>query len=613
MTAAMRHRGPDDEGIHCDPEAGVCLGVRRLSIIDVAHGRQPVGNEDGSIWAVLNGELYNHPTLKDRLRGRGHRLASEADTAVLPHLYEEYGRDLVHALEGMFALAIWDARSKRLLVARDRFGEKPLSFCEHGSRLSFASELKALIEAGLADADVDAEALDDYFVYGYVPGSRTILREVRQLPPGTILEWSHACPTAKLQRYWHPAGSPNKTAEPFEDLVDEVRARLASSVRSRMIADVPLGIFLSGGLDSTLVTALAVESSAQRVKTFTVTYAEGRISEKAPALRAATALGTEHHELLLEDRDVERDLPRALGRLDQPIADPALFPLYSVSRLARDTVTVAVGGEGADELFAGYPRYRWLQRAAVMDHHLPERPRATAARALARFLPQGRIHRLVDVLEPKPPLLRHLAWVTGGRLPLRSELYGPRLRHLTQRDGYLSSLTDPFTAADDETLVGRLMTMDIHHWLSDDVLQKADRAGMLCSLEIRTPYLNRDLAELARSIPPAIHMSNGGKAVLRAVLRGVLADRGVTAPWLSRRAKTAFRAPTAQWLRGPLAALMHEQLAEGSLFEEGWFDARKTRVLAREHLQVRRDWSAALWPILVAGVWLDEIRGRGAG
>jgi len=613
MMAAMTHRGPDDDGVYFDADGGACLGVRRLSVIDVAGGRQPVSNEDGSVWAVLNGELYNHPALKENLRRKGHELASEADTAVLPHLYEEYGPDLVHALEGMFAVAIWDSRSRRLLVARDRFGEKPLFFSQREPRLSFASELFPLIESGLAGDELDARALDAYFVFGYVPRPRAMVSDVQQLPPGGLLEWTPARGTQLLHRYWWPVGSPSTTTDGVEDLAEEVRVRLADSVRSRMIADVPLGVFLSGGLDSTLVAALAAESSSRPLKTFTVTYAAGNVGEHRSAQRAASALGTEHHELTLRDGDVERALPRAVAALDQPIADPAFFPLHAVSRFARDAVTVAVGGEGADELFGGYPRYRWLARAAALDVRIPDGVGAAAANLAARCLPEGRARRLVDVLEPKPALQRHLAWVTGGRLAVRGQLYGPRLRHLAGRDYYLSSLVDSFTAADDETLPGRLMALDIDHWLSNDVLQKADRAGMLCSLEIRTPYLHRDLAELARSVPAAIHMRNRGKPLLRAALRKTLVQHGIEDNGFTSRAKAAFRAPIAEWLRGPLYQVLREQLDRGALFQEGWFEPVTTQVLSREHAEGVRDWSAVLWPILLAGIWLDRVRGRGTG
>jgi asparagine synthase (glutamine-hydrolysing) len=603
MNRALRHRGPDDEGVYVDRASGLALGARRLSVIDVAGGHQPLSNEQADVWAVLNGEVYNHPGLREHLRERGHRLATGTDTEVLVHLYEEYGDDLVHALEGMFAFALWDARRRRLLLGRDRFGEKPLFYVERPGGLSFASELSALCQGGDVDGDLSAAAVDAFFVFGYVPGPDAILRGVRQLPPGHVLMWEPGAERPALRAYWSPPSCEPRPAEPRAELVAETRRLLEGSVRSRMIADVPLGVFLSGGVDSTLIAALAARHSATPIKTFTVGYDTGEVNETRTARATAQALGAEHHELVLTAGDVAARVPALLAEIDQPLADQALPALHAVAKLARSEVTVTIGGEGADELFGGYPRYRWLARAARLERHLPARLGASGARALNASPLAGRARRLAYLLDGRPLLERHLDWVTERRSDLRADLYGPRLAAEAGARRALDDLTARVDGRLDTSVPGALMRLDQVHWLPDDVLAKADRAGMLASLEIRTPYLHRDLAEFTASVGPDAHLEAGGKALLRAVLADVFPAAS------GRRPKTAFRVPAAQWLRGPLAPTLARQLAEGALYAEGWIDAGAARGLAAEHAAGRRDWSQVLWPLLALGLWLDRRRG----
>ncbi len=603
MNRALRHRGPDDEGVYVDRASGLALGARRLSVIDVAGGHQPLSNEQADVWAVLNGEVYNHPGLREHLRERGHRLATGTDTEVLVHLYEEYGDDLVHALEGMFAFALWDARRRRLLLGRDRFGEKPLFYVERPGGLSFASELSALCQGGDVDGDLSAAAVDAFFVFGYVPGPDAILRGVRQLPPGHVLMWEPGAERPALRAYWSPPSCEPRPADPRAELVAETRRLLEGSVRSRMIADVPLGVFLSGGVDSTLIAALAARHSATPIKTFTVGYDTGEVNETRTARATAQALGAEHHELVLTAGDVAARVPALLAEIDQPRADQALPALHAVAKLARSEVTVTIGGEGADELFGGYPRYRWLARAARLERHLPARLGASGARALNANPLAGRARRLAYLLDGRPLLERHLDWVTERRSDLRADLYGPRLAAEAGAQRALDDLTARVDGRLDTSVPGALMRLDQVHWLPDDVLAKADRAGMLASLEIRTPYLHRDLAEFAASVGPDAHLEAGGKALLRAVLADVFPAAS------GRRPKTAFRVPAAQWLRGPLAPTLARQLAEGALYAEGWIDAGAARGLAAEHAAGRRDWSQVLWPLLALGLWLDRRRG----
>ncbi len=605
MNAAMVHRGPDDEGHHTDAAAGVSLGARRLSVIDVEGGHQPLSNEDGTVWAALNGEIYNHPRLQQLLRERGHTLRTGTDTEVLVHLYEEYGPELVHALEGMFAFAVWDAKRRLLVVARDRFGEKPLFYAPVGEGVAFSSELTSLAAGAELGAELDPVAVHEFFVYGYVPGERSIVAGVRQLPPGHLFTWEPGGALAE-RRYWSPPAAAVTDAESTSDLVGELGRLLSESVRSRLVADVPLGVFLSGGVDSTLIAAIAARESSAPVKTFTVGYDVGDVDESENARQTAQEIGSEHHELVLAVDEIAARVPGVLRMLDQPQADQSLPAFQAIAGFARESVTVAVGGEGADELFGGYPRYRWLARAEALHGSVPALVTGPAAKLLEAGLPAGKLGRLADVARPRPSTERHIDWIAGERLAMRDSLYGERLRAAASLADLAAGL-DGLVDADGLSVAGRFMLIDQLHWLPGDVLAKADRASMQVSLEVRTPYLNHELAEFAATIPPALHTSGGGKALLRVLLAELLPKTAL------KRPKTAFRVPAAEWLRGPLAPVLRDQVESGHACAEGWIDrAAATRTLD-EHLSGAADNSAALWPLLSFGLWLDRLRGRDAG
>jgi asparagine synthase (glutamine-hydrolysing) len=607
MCAAMHHRGPDDEGVHTDGETGVSIGMRRLSIIDVEGGHQPICNEDRSVWVVCNGEIYNHPRLRAELQRRGHRFATSSDTEVLVHLYEEYGEDLVQALDGMFAFALWDERRGRLLLARDRFGEKPLFVHEHEGELLFASELTALVRAKPALRELDPAAIDAFFVFAYVPGPGTIAPGVRQLSPGHLLSWQRDGQRCRKRAWWTASDECVTPHERLDAVLAETERLFEESVAARMISDVPLGVFLSGGVDSTLVAIAAAKASSKPLQTFTVGYDVGAVSETAQARRTAEYLNSEHHEVTLTEQDVAARTPALLAGIDQPLADRALLPLNALSEFARPFVTVALGGEGADELFGGYPRYRWLERSRRAEAALGP----AAARSLGQLLRGGaervgRGQRAARRLAPAPLLERNLDWVTSERRSSRHALYGPRmagvgagrvLADLGARAGKLRC---------DDTGVARwLMHLDQVDYLPDDVLFKTDRAGMLASLEIRTVFLNRELADFAASLDTSVHLAGGGKALLRAMLpTGVLET-----PRPGRYRKTAFRVPAAEWLRGPLAEVLRAQPEHGILYSEGYFACEPVRALIGEHLAGACDHSEDLWPLLALGLWADRFCG----
>jgi asparagine synthase (glutamine-hydrolysing) len=601
MCATLRHRGPDDEGVHTDQPTGVTIGARRLSIIDLAGGHQPLCNEDGSVWAAFNGEIYNHAKLREDLRRRGHTFATNGDTEVLVHLYEEYGEAMVHALEGMFAFAVWDGRARRLLLARDRFGEKPLFLHESDGELLFASELTSLLEVKPSLRELDPYALDAFFVFAYVPGPGTIVRRVRQLPPGHLLSWRRDEGACEQRCWWAAPQRPVRRRESFESVAAEAKELFAESVRTRMVADVPVGVFLSGGVDSTLVAVAAAETSSQRLKTFTVGYDTGAVNETERARAVASRLGSDHHEVTLTGADVAERAPHVLASLDQPLADRATIPLHALSQFARPRVTVALGGEGADELFGGYPRYRWLERARRVHAALPVGVTRSLAGALGR-LPLAR--RASTRLAPSPVLERNLDWVTSERRHLREALYGPRLAQL-DRGHVLEELARQAGASNGGPAARWLMHLDQVHYLPDDVLVKTDRASMLVSLEIRTAFLHAGLAELAGSLDTSMHLAGVGKALVHEMLGP---DVLPTASSKHYR-KTAFRVPAADWLRGPLAPVLQRQLERGTIYSEGFFDRAVAERLVSEHASSARDHSDQLWPLLSLGLWADRFHG----
>jgi asparagine synthase (glutamine-hydrolysing) len=609
MCDALRHRGPDGEGAYLEAGGGVALGARRLSVIDLEDGDQPRSNEDGSVRVVFNGEIYNHPTFRRRLEGRGHTLRGYSDTEILPHLYEDYGEDLVHVLEGMFAIAIWDARRERLLLVRDRFGEKPLFYLRRGRDLVFASELTALVTGLGTLPAVNPAALDAFFVLGYVPGEAgSILEGVQQVRPGHLLTWSRASGEIEERPYWKPPTPVAELKEPPQELAAETGRLLEQSIAGRMIADVPLGVFLSGGVDSSVIAAIAARQSRKPLKTFTVGYGRGGGShdERAASRGMAKLIGSEHREVVMDAEEAATRVPSLLAKLDQPLADPAVVPLHSIAEFARGEVTVAIGGEGADELFGGYPRYTWLGRAPRLQ---PGHGRAIAG--LGRRIPRAgssspRALRALELAVPRPLAERHLDWVTDGRRHVRDGLYGPRLRNAHRRDDVVAGLARDLEESRCYSVAGSLMRLDQLHWLPDDVLVKADRAGMLASLELRTPYLQRELAEFATSVAPSTHLSGGGKLLLRLLLKQLV-------PGAQQRRKVAFLPPIGAWLRGPLRPAMEAQLRDGFLFSEGWVRSDVAAGLFAEHQRGSADRSAVLWPLLAAGLWLDAIHGIPAG
>jgi asparagine synthase (glutamine-hydrolysing) len=609
MCAAIEHRGPDSRGVHVD--GGVGLGIQRLAVIDLATGDQPIFNEDGSIVVVLNGEIYNYRELRVDLECRGHRFSTRSDTEVIVHLYEEHGRDCVRWLHGMFAFALWDSRTRTLLLSRDRVGKKPLLYAHRGGALTFGSELGALMRDPEVSREVDAHALDAYLAYRCVPGPLTAFRSVRKLPPGSTLVLREG--RIGIERYWRLTDARRERREWTAEVREELWAQIRRAVERRMVADVPLGAFLSGGIDSAAVVAAMAECSPQPVKTFSIGFEGDEYDELPLARLVATRFGTDHHEFLVEPQATDL-LPRIVEHYGEPFADPSAIPTFCVAEVARRHVTVALNGDGGDESFGGYTRYisnLALHRAGRMP--APVRRAVAAACGLAPESGRinswpSRLRRFAGAmaLDPASRHARYLSEYKGGLD--RSRLYTPEYRELLNG---ASPVVEKLARVGEESSAGScvdlMMEFDIESYLPDDLLVKMDIATMAHSLEARSPFLDHELMEYATGLPPRAKIrGRQTKAGLREVLRGRIPDAVLDAP------KRGFRAPIADWLRGPLEAHAREVLLDRATLDRGHFSGHYLEELLNRHVGRREDHSQAIWSLLILEMWHRRFVDRAA-
>ena len=596
MCDQIRHRGPDDEGFRVD---GRCaLGMRRLSIIDLNTGHQPISNEDGTIWVVFNGEIYNFQALREQLIRQGHHFSTATDTEVLVHLYEQEGPEGITRLRGMFAYAIWDSRRSRLLLARDRFGKKPLYFAVLPGGLYFASEIKCLRAAGVP-LELDEEALKAYFHFGFIPHPLSIYRQIRKLAPGGWLTYEGPG-RVNEQRYWQvPPPAATLPAATEDEMAARIRAEFDEAVRIRMIADVPLGAFLSGGIDSGSVVASMALQSTEPVKTFSIGFEEADYNELDGAALVARKYHTEHHAIMVRP-DVINLVPRLIRQFDEPFGDSSSIPTYIVSEFASRHVKVALSGDGGDELFTGYTSFFELERLRIWDK-VPQSLRAGIS-ALAGLLPYSTYGK---------NYLRLISRATGLERNIEVN-FGPRflLENLFQAQW----VPPADTAYLEKIFAGRLLPQaapdlsqaiyfDTTVKLTEDILVKVDRMSMATSLEVRCPLLDHQVAELAATIPPAWNMRDGrGKGMfLQAV-----ADR--LPPALLERPKAGFCVPLAVWFRGALRDFLRDRLLAPSFLNRGIVSPRFLRYLIDEHLRGARDNYYWLWRLLVLDLWLENNR-----
>jgi len=600
MAARMVHRGPDEEGLHAGD--GIGLAFRRLRVLDLLTGSQPQANEDGTVRVVFNGEIYNHAELRGGLEARGHVFRTRSDTEVLVHLYEEHGADLVRSLNGMYAFAVWDGRARRLLLARDPLGIKPLLWAGTAGGLAFASEPGPLLEVPGVDDALDGTALRHYLAWGTVPAPRTLRRGIRSLPPAHVLEWHDGRTT--VRRTWHPlAGAPERPAS-YDAARRALRDRLEDVVRLQRVADVPLGAFLSGGVDSTaLVGLLARGGPAPR--TFSVGFAGAPVFDETAFARAAAGFHrTDHVETQLDAREVLRVIPEVFDRLDEPFGSSSLLPTYVVSREARKGMTVALSGDGADELFAGYEKYRG-EAALALWSRLPGTVRRAAAGAV-RALPATRAtragewgrkaRRFVDGADDDPAR-RHDGWM---RIASHADVAALLGDDGTADPGLelVRDLHDDFARHGGTDPLNRVLFTDLSLALPSDMLRKVDTASMLQSLEVRVPYLDPRLVQLAMSMPGAWKMRGNRR---KRVLRDAVGD--LLPPAIRRRGKAGFDVPVGEWLKRELASTFRDVVAGDSVL-----DVRAVERLYDEHVRGRRDLSKILWAVFGLRWWERRAR-----
>jgi asparagine synthase (glutamine-hydrolysing) len=600
MCAAQEHRGPDQRGLHIAD--GIGLGIQRLRIIDLAGGDQPVSNEDGSVVVVLNGEIYNYAELRERLLRAGHSLATEGDTEVIAHLYEEEGVECLRHLHGMFCFALWDSRRRRLFVARDRVGKKPLYYSARGGELSFASELQALVQDPAVGREVDPEAIDSYLAYGYVPAPGSIFRGVAKLPPAHRLVYEDGALT--VERYWRLDYAAKRPVGDVEELHERIRDSLRTAVRRRLVADVPVGAFLSGGIDSSAVVAAMAEHSPQPVKTFSIGFADAAFDELPRAQLVAERFGTDHHELVVEP-DAVAMLPKLVRHYGEPFGDHSALPCFYLAELARDQVTVALNGDGGDESFAGYQRYSSNMLAARLDR-LPAGLRRALAAAGAgagktsdpRAL-RSRLQRFSGRLAVGRQQ-RYLDQMSVFDAAQRSALYTAEFARTVAPAVADEALLGPWREASGSELLDQLLEVDATVYLPGDLLAKIDIATMAFSLEARSPLLDHELMELAASIP-AEHKARGAqrKIALRGALRGWLPDEVLDGR------KQGFELPVARWLRADLAPFAREVLLDRAAAERGWARPEAVAALLDEHL-AGAEHGRRLWSLLSLELWAQE-------
>lgn len=562
MAERIVHRGPDGEGYYTGDS--VALGARRLSIIDLAGSNQPIFNEDRTIVTVFNGEIYNYRQLRAHLEQKGHHLRTAGDTETLVHLYEEYGEAAVHLLRGMFGYAIWDSTRRKLVLVRDRVGIKPVYYTQHDGRLVFASEIKSILAVPGIPRAIDPDAFNAYLTLQYVPGPRTMLKGIKKLPAGHWLVWQDG--DVRVEQYWDVVFDDDPPPMSESVAVEQLRGILEESVDLHRISDVEVGVLLSGGIDSTAVTAL-LNRNGHRTRSFTVGFAGGApVGETAQARRVAEHIGTKHHELLIGP-EIADMLPRLTWFQDEPVADPAAVPTYFLCKFASEHLKVVLTGEGGDELLGGYPRYRWLH----WSERLLAQPAlagvaSTVGEPMAALMPSSLGPRVRAVVAGHSLAERHVRWIANMDDDLKRRLIHPDMASAMEQKSPAQEVAVWLARAGSSLPVSQLMYADFKTWLPDNILTKMDRMSMAASVEGRVPLLDHKVVEFAALLPHRLKLSGlQTKRLLRSAVKGLLD------PELLKRPKTAFRVPMTDWLRGPLSALTRDTFASDAMRNRGLF------------------------------------------
>ena len=602
MSDTLAHRGPDGEGHYFKTvdDVSIGLGHRRLSIIDLSEaGSQPMCDESGELWVVHNGEVYNFLSLRPELEALGLSFRSNTDTEVVLNAYRAWGPACIDRLEGMFAFAIWDEPRQRLFIARDRVGIKPLYYSLDNGTLRFASELKALLVDPSLDRRIDADALDRYFSYGYVPAPDTVFESVKKLPPAHTLVWEDGNTT--IAPYWrYEAVSAPASFKSEGEWLDAFAEVLERVVAKQMVSDVPLGAFLSGGIDSSLIVWMASQASSQSIKSFTVGFGESEWTEAPYARRVAEQFGTEHHEYVVTP-DTLDILPNLVWHLDEPFGDSSVLPTYHVSRMTRQDVTVALSGDGGDELFAGYTRYQG-ERLSRVFRRFPKWMRSSVVQALRQKPLSGKpsMRRLGDVLANA-----ELDFVDRYRNKqsivapaLKTGLYSDDFRNTIGPDTDIALLTEIVEAADGQDFIDRLTMLDMEFYLPNDMLTKVDRMSMAVSLEVRVPFLDEEVIDIARRIPTSLKLKHMTTKYLlrRLTARALPAD-------IWKRGKQGFGIPIQSWFRGNLVGYARDVLLDHATIDRGYFNRAALDAMLAEHEANRADHGHLIYSLIVFETW----------
>jgi asparagine synthase (glutamine-hydrolysing) len=602
MCDTIAHRGPDSEGSWIDES--VALGMRRLSIIDLKTGDQPVFSCDRSVVVMMNGELYNYREIREELERKGHHFVTQTDTEIVPHLYEEYGTEFVHHLNGMFAISLWDTRRKRLVLARDRYGEKPLYYGLVGGKVIYGSEPKAITAHPAVEPEIDLDALRHYLSFDYVPAPRTIYKGLSKLPAAQLLIVENG--TISTRRYWDISFERNGHVPSIEEAAGRIRDLISDAVRIRLVADVPLGVLLSGGVDSSTIAAFAVRHSTETVKTFSIGFSEDSFDESRYARQVALHLGTDHYEETLS-ADKAADLISDVGSwLDEPLSDPSMIPTYLLARFVRKHVTVALGGDGGDEIFAGYPMYLG-HKVADAYSAIPKFARRLLINPLVNCLPvsdknlsfEYRAKRFVRSAE-FDLIARHHSWFGSFTADEQRSVLSPDVLAASTGEIY-SEAERMLEGCNAPTNIERMQYLDMNLYMAEDILSKVDRASMAVSLETRAPLLDPRIGEFAATLPIEYKLrGRTGKYILKKAVEPLLPTN------ILKRPKKGFGIPIAQWLRGRLNPLMHDLLSPERINDQGLFNVIEVQRLIREHEQGIASHHKQLWTLLVFQLWHER-------
>jgi len=603
MTCSLEHRGPDDRGFYVDEHLG--LGHQRLSIIDLKTGHQPVFNEDKTIVLIFNGEIYNFKELQKELINKGHKFYTQTDTEVIVHLYEENNSNFLNRLNGMFALALWDKRNKKLILARDRLGQKPLYYSLNSRTLIFGSELKALLNHPDVEKKLDYESLAKYLIYEYVPAPHSIFKNIYKLGPGEYLTYQNN--KIKIRKYWNIEFNLKSKNQNFKLALKELNRKFEEAIKIRLISDVPLGVFLSGGIDSSTIAYYAQKNSSQKIKTFSIGFTDESFNESKYARQVSKFLGTEHHENILKPKNCLELIPQITDFLDEPLADASIVPTYLLSKFTKEKVTVALSGDGGDELLMGYPTFQ-AHKLAEFYQKIPLFIRNKGINPFINNLPASFNNISFDFKLKKfisgfnyIPEVRNQIWLGSFNPKQLKNLLAPQIYQEIQSNNHFEDINNYLKIIKEEQLENRLIYLYLKNYLQDDILAKTDRASMANSLEVRAPFLDYNLVEFINSLPSDYKLRGWQtKYILKELMKNKLPKN------IIYRSKKGFGIPIAKWIRNELKDFVLELFEEKKIKNQGIFNYIYIKQLLKEHFSGQKDNRKLLWTLMIFQMWLEK-------